>query len=207
MSNGRGLAKTVLGWFVVQDDAKPAADADALVAKYADATAATGAAAIEGELPPLVAGQVDFDKVFEVAGVTAEERGRVDKAVELLRSLPAETPQPTKKQIVEASLRAFGVPTEKIIEASVAEIEALEGLIQKGQADTQGLLADGEARVRDLEKQMSDVRTVMQQATADQQTRVAAANGRKLVIQQVLEFFGEDAVAKVVQESPKLHQP
>jgi hypothetical protein len=26
-------------------------------------------------------------------------------------------------------------------------------------------------------------------------------------VQQILEFFGQEAVAKVVQESPKLHDP
>ena len=49
----------------------------------------------------------------------------------------------TKKQIVEASLKAFGVPIEKIIEAGVAEIEALEFYIRSGASDTEKVLQDG----------------------------------------------------------------
>jgi hypothetical protein len=210
----RGLGKTVLGWFIAQDGGKPepAADTDALIAKYAGAADASAVPAVpavqlSGPLPTVVNGKVDFLKVFEAAGIGADERGRVEKAQELLRSLPAETPQPTKKQIVEASLKAFGVATEKIIEAGVAEIGALEAFIQAGQADTQNVLGDGNKRLADLEKQMAEVRAAMQQAVADQEARVRSANEAKLAVQQVLEFFGKDAVAKVVQESPKLHQP
>jgi hypothetical protein len=34
-----------------------------------------------------------------------------------------------------------------------------------------------------------------------------ACNAKKLEVQKVLEFFGQDAVARVVRESPKLHEP
>jgi hypothetical protein len=209
----KGWGKSVLGWFVVSDDdpgKAPAADAESLIAKYAAAPTAGAAAPVavelKGPVPAVADGKVDFTQVFEAAGIDADERGRVDKARELLRSLPSETPQPVKKQIVEASLRAFGVPTAKIIEAGVAEIQALESVIQKGQADAQGVVADGNKRIADLEKQMGEVRVVMQQAVADQEARTRLANAEKLGIQQVLEFFGRDAVDKVVQESPKLKQ-
>jgi hypothetical protein len=205
----KGWGKSVLGWFVVQEDDKSAAggDTDALIAKYASTPAAPPPTELSGPLPPVVNGTVEFVKVYEAAGVDAEERSRVEKAQELLRSLPAETPAPVKKQIVEASLKAFGVATEKIIEAAVSEIEALEAFIRKGQADTQQVLTDGSARIADLERQVTEVKQVMQQSVADQQTRTQAANGEKLKVQQVLEFFGQEAVAKVVQDSPKLHQP
>ena len=208
----KGWGKAVLGWFVVSDDDSgkaPAGDADALIAKY---TAGAGgdvvppAIELKGPVPAVADGKVDFAQVFEAASIKADERGRVDKARELLRSLPGDTPQPVKKQIVEAALKAFGVATDKIIEAAVAEIQALESLIQKGQAEAQGVVADGNKRIAELEKQIAEVRTVMQQAAADQEARTRLANGEKLGIQQVLEFFGRDAVEKVVQESPKLKQ-
>jgi hypothetical protein len=217
----KGLGKTVLGWFVEQDQgaasatAKPstAGDADALIAKYAGAAAGsapapalTPAAPLAGPLPSVTDGKIDFVQVFEATGVSAEERGRVDKAKELLRSLPAETPATVKKQIVEAALKAFGVSTEKIIEAALAETQALEGFISAGQADTQKVLSEGTARIADLEKEIAQVKQVMQQAVADQEARTQGANGEKLAISQVLDFFGRDMVAKVVQDSPKLHQ-
>ena len=76
---------------------------------------------------------MDFAQVFEAAGVDAGERDQVAKAQELLRSLPAETPAPVKRQIVEAALKAFGVPTAAIIEAAVEEIRALEAHLQARQ--------------------------------------------------------------------------
>ena len=38
----------------------------------------------------------------------------------------------------------------------------------------------------------------------EQQAVVRACNEQKLGVQQVLEFFGQEAVARVVRESPRL---
>src|SRR5579859_2329263 len=88
-----------------------------------------------GEGPPKPAGDgsVDFSAVFRKAGISPEEGDRVEKALALLSQLPAETPQGVKKQIVETSLKTFGVPVDSIIETAVAEIEALQGSIKSGE--------------------------------------------------------------------------
>ncbi|HSI06156.1 MAG: hypothetical protein ACAI38_07165 [Myxococcota bacterium] len=203
----RGFGKTVLGWFVVDEDGDKSTDADALIAKYAAQEVQAPPVELKGPLPQVVDGNVDFQKVYAAAGLAEDERGRVGKAQELLRSLPAETSAPVKKQIVEASLKAFGVPTDKIIESAVSQIEALEAFIRAGQADTQKILSDGATRVADLEREIAEVKKVMQQAVTDQEVRTGKTNNEKLAVQQVLEFFGVDAVAKVVSDSPKLHQP
>lgn len=226
MSAKKGWGKTVLGWFVVQEEqpeeeAAPAAprtggaaelSADELIAKYASADAPPPPpppppVQLSGPLPAVVDGTVDFDRVFEAAGVTPEERDQVRKARDLLDSLPAETPEPVKKQIVEASLKAFGVSTTLIIESAVAEMEALESYIRTGAQEMQATLTDASQRIAELEQEIARLRQAMEQATQEQKQRTQAANGQKLEIQRVLEFFGEEAVAKVVRESPKLHEP
>ena len=58
------------------------------------------------------------------------------KAAALLGSLPPGPTPAVKKQIVEASLKAFGVPIDKIIEDRCEEIQALEAYIRAGAADT-----------------------------------------------------------------------
>ena len=63
--------------------------------------------------PPPAGGQVDFAAVFAAAGVDQEEQQRVARTTDLLRSLPAGTETAVKKQIVEASLKAFGVSDRK----------------------------------------------------------------------------------------------
>lgn len=202
--------KTVLGWFVVKEGGAAAApaDTDSLIEKYANEPApAPIEVKLNGPLTPVVAGQIDFVKVYESGGSDAQERDRVSKARELLRSLPAETPAPVKKQIVEASLKAFGVPTDKIIEGAVEQLQVLEAYLRAGQGDTQGLLVAGAAKIADLEKQIAEVKQTMEQAVREQETRAAATNQEKLGVQQVLEFFGQEAVAKVVHDSPKLVEP
>jgi hypothetical protein len=223
---------TVVGWFIVRDEdetqkAQLETDmtADELIAKYAGSSpltdetgAETSPAAAEaqkinavpasyGAPPATVDGQVDFEAVFEAGGVDAEERERIAKAKSLLESLPDATDINTKKQIVEASLKAFGVPIEKIIEAGVAEIEALEFYIRSGAGDTEKVLQDGTTRIQQYELEIQNLRKIMEERVREQNSVVAACNAKKLDVQKVLEFFGRDVVAQVVKDSPKLHEP
>jgi hypothetical protein len=226
MSEKKGWGSTVAGWFIEQEGepqerATPDdTTADDIISKYAseempaDAAGATGAGGAtsaqhfpQGPPPSLSGGKVDFDAVFEAAGVDAEERGRVGKAIELLRSLPADTDKAVKKQIVEASLRAFGVPVEKIIEAGAEEIQALEFYIRAGATDTEQLITESEQRIKEYEQEIANIRKIMQDRVGEQQTVIKTCNDKKLEVQQILEFFGRDAVAAVVKASPKLHDP
>jgi hypothetical protein len=210
MSEGHGWGSTVLGWFVVRDgeSAEPAPGEQPGGAATADAAAA-GAPTTFFQTPPpaATAGQVDFDGVFGAAGIERAERERVGRASELLVSLPSETPVAVRKQIVEAAMKAFGVPLDKIIETGVEEIQALEGYIRACAADTERLVTDSRARIQQLEGEIRDIRTVMEQKTREQESITAACNARKVDVQRVLEFFGQDAVARVVRDSPKLHDP
>jgi hypothetical protein len=211
MSDGRNWGSTVLGWFIVRDEAAGGADVappDAVdVSSAAEAPAGPAPEFFRSAPPPAPDGKVDFGAVFDAAGISAEERDRVAKAGELLAGLPSETPVAVRKQIVEASLKAFGVPIDKIIETGVEEIQALEGYIRAGAADMQRLLQESSRRIEQLEGEIRNVRTVMEQRVAEQQAVTAACNARKLDVQRVLEFFGQETVARVVRESPKLHDP
>ncbi|HVF49256.1 MAG TPA: hypothetical protein VNA19_04175 [Pyrinomonadaceae bacterium] len=236
MSEKKGWGSTVVGWFVVQDEQQQQqqpdagdATADDIISRYAsegmqtdagtpvygdDASmggATSSSAADAGHFPsgppPLAGGKVDFEAVFESAGVDAEERGRVAKAIELLQSLPTDTDKAVKKQIVEASLRAFGVPVEKIIEAGAEEIQALEFYIRAGAADTEQLISESEQRIKEYEEEIANIRKIMQDRVQEQQTVIKTCNDKKLEVQQILEFFGRDRVAAVVKSSPKLQDP
>jgi hypothetical protein len=225
---------TVVGWFIVKDgenaqnsQSKDDLTADELIAKYASQTPLTAEGgnladaslqteapnagnqvpADYGTPPPTVDGKVDFDAVFETGGVDAEERERILKAKALLDSLPESTDVTVKKQIVEASLKAFGVPIEKIIEAGAAEIQALEFYIRSGASDTEKVLQDGTARIQQYEQEIQNLRKIMEDRVKEQNSVVASCNAKKLEVQKVLEFFGRDVVAQVVKESPKLQEP
>jgi hypothetical protein len=216
MTEKKSWGSTVLGWFIVQDASEAAAGVPAAPGAPADADAATIAAAaaaqpspafFQTEPPPATDGQVAFDGVFDSAGIDAAERERVAKAQQLLGSLPAETPVAVRKQIVEASLKAFGVPIDNIIETGVAEIQALEGYIRKNAGDTQALLEESNKRIGQFEDEVKKIKARMEQQLQQQQAIAAACNAKKLDVQKVLEFFGQEAVARVVQASPRLHDP
>lgn len=169
------------------------------------ATASSGVTA--GPAPMNESGQVDFPKVFQQAGVDAEEQDRVEKALALLSQLPAETPIALKKQIVETSLKAFGVPVDSIIESAVAEIQALHDCIAAGAGDTQTLLSDSEKRIAALEEQMAQVRQIMEARKQEQRGLELACRAQGLRVQQILEFFGQEKVGQVVHDSPRLEEP
>lgn len=232
MAENKKWGETVMGWFIVNDEDQPSSDANAdlsadeLIAKYANQTPSTPLTAESAEdsataptnaenfvppnygtTPPLQNGQVDFDAVYETGGVDAEERERIVKAKSLLDSLPASTDVAVKKQIVGASLNAFGVPIEKIIEAGVAEIQALEFYIRSGATDTEKLLKESSERIQSYEQEIQTLRKIMEERVKEQNIATAACNAKKLEVQTVLEFFGKDAVAQVVKDSPKLHEP
>lgn len=229
MNDKKGWGTTVLGWFIEKDEqrlAEQSTDPTAVetldLASYDQPLAASSeevapeegaspgespSSAPQKELPRAVGGKVDFDAVFESAGVDADERGRVAKAVSLLHSLPAETEVTVKKQIVEASLKAFGVPIEQIIEAGAAEIQALEFYIRGGKTDTEKLLQESAERIRLYEEEIANIRRVMADRVSEQEAVVRSCNEKKLEVQQILEFFGRERVASVVKASPKLHDP
>ncbi|HKR67004.1 MAG TPA: hypothetical protein VJZ00_24970 [Thermoanaerobaculia bacterium] len=211
MSDKKGWGSTVMGWFVVQD--QPAGGASETVPSDDDALIASAAATepdpqVFTSTPPAApGGQVDFDSVYEAAGITAEEHQRVTRTLDLLNSLPPGTEEAVKKQIVMASLRAFGVPIEQIIESGAEELQALEAYIRGGARDTEQVTSEAEQRIRELEEEIANLRKGMQQRVEEQQKVMQACNAKKLEVQKVLEFFGQDAVARVVRESPKLHEP
>ena len=208
MSEGRGWGSTVLGWFIVREDATEGQLAPATEASAGDATNAGPMPNVFSSEPPAATGgQVDFNGVFDAAGIASDDRDRIAKAGELLGSLPAETPVAVRKQIVEASLRAFGVPIDKIIESGVGEIQALEGYIRAGASDTQKVLEESTSRIQKYEDEIKNIRAVMEQRVQEQQVVMAGCNAKKLDVQRILEFFGQETVARVVRESPKLHEP
>ena len=222
MTDKKGWGETVAGWFIERDEAArpapseiPSSDGDAMgsaepipsVSDPSYTSPSPTQSVFQTAPPPPTGGQIDFAAVFVAAGVDAEEQQRVTRTTELLKSLPAGTDAAVKKQIVEASLKAFGVPIEKIIEATAEEIQALDGYTRNCAADNDKLIHESDARIKQYEQEIANIRTIMQQSVEEQQNLIKVCNDKKLEIQQVLEFFGRDKVASVVKASPKLHDP
>jgi hypothetical protein len=210
MSDKKTWGSTVMGWFVVkdqQDESSEAESAEAGADAIRNAAQQPQIPVFNAPPPAAPGGAVDFEKVFEAAGIDGEERERISRTLELLTSLPPSTEETVKKQIVMASLKAFGVPIDKIIEAGAQELQALEAYIRAGAADTEKVTNEADLRIKQYEEEIVKLKTVMQDRVTEQQSVVRSCNEKKLEVQKVLEFFGQEAVARVVRDSPKLHEP
>jgi hypothetical protein len=207
MSDNKTWGSTVMGWFVVKDQAEGGEEPVSADTDDAATAPQPEVPVFTTPPPPAPGGKVDFEQVFEAAGIDADERQRVSRTLELLTSLPPDTEAAVKKQIVMASLRAFGVPIEKIIEAGAQELQALDGYIRAGAGDTDKVTSEADLRIKQYEEEIVKLKTVMQDRVSEQQSVVRSCNEKKLEVQKVLEFFGQEAVARVVRESPKLHEP
>jgi hypothetical protein len=216
MASKKGLGETVLGWFVVREGGhEQEATTDELIEKYEKQPPpppveepAPPSIRLKGDLPQVVAGNTPdtkvFTQVYRAAEITDEEQQRVEKALNLLQSLPMETPREVKKQIVEAAMKAFGIPVDEIIETGAQEIQALDAFIKHGEQHTLSVLSDARARVQKLEAEIAEIKKLMELQVNTQTSLARASNEQKLRVQSVLEFFGQEAVARVVRESPKL---
>src|ERR1043165_7262037 len=183
MSEKKSWGSTVAGWFVVQD--QPSADAaPPPEAEPASPPPQQPELQVFNAPPPAApGGKVDFDQVYEAGGVDADERQRVSRTLELLNSLPPGTDAEVRKQIVMASLRAFGVPIEQIIEAAAQEIQALEAYIRNGAADTDKVAAEAEQRIKQYEEEIVKLRTVMRERVDEQRAVIRSCNDKKLEVQ------------------------
>lgn len=220
VSEKKGLGETVLGWFVVRegDDDTTEDTPEKAVEAYGKrdppprpSAGAPPSLRLQGDVPQVAAGATPdprvFAQVYKAAQIADDAQERVEKALELLRSLKTETPKEVRKQIVEASLKAFGIPLDQIIETAAEEIQALEAYIQHGERNTQSVLSNASTQIAKLEAQIAEYKKLMELQVRSQRALVSATNDQKLRVQTVLEFFGQEAVARVVRESPKLVEP
>jgi hypothetical protein len=223
MPEEKGLGSKLLGLFVEKADATPEDDVPAekpdsektaaeLVAELAGQTTpkkgappppmgkvgAPVPAPARPPLPvptgPITPAAVDFDAVFKSAGLDVSELDRVRKAEELLKSLPEATPQEIKRQIVEASLKAFGFDVQKIIAAAQNQLKALETYRRVNETQTAKSITDAQAQIAQYEDKIITLRAEITKKTESLASVGAAADNRKTQVHQVLEFFGAPAV-------------
>ena len=214
MPDDKSLGKRILGLFVESvDETKPAADPEtegtpsaadeiAALAKQSAPQAAPIAAAapkpVAAPPPRPVAtasatavepAKVDFDGVFKNAGIDPQALDRVRKAEELLKNLPDSASDDVKRQIVEASLKAFGFEISKILEAVVTQTKALDTYVRINEQQTAKAITDAQAQIAKLEDQVITLRADIDKRTTALASIAAAADVRKRQVSKVLDFF------------------
>ncbi|XXY13033.1 hypothetical protein WME88_32705 [Sorangium sp. So ce216] len=139
--------------------------------------------------------EVDFAAILLAAGVTPDQRSKILKAQELLRTLPSETPVPVKRDIVEAAFKAFDVSTHEIVAAASKQVEALRAFTRTGEEHTQQVLAEGNHQIKLLEAKIAGVKASMDREVAAQAVRARSTLDQINQVQPVLQFFARDPIA------------
>ena len=150
MTEQKGLGKKIKRLFLEDDGgegASPASAADE-VARVAE-TAFPASSAPPVAPPPQATvepAKLDFKEIYQTAGLAEDDLAQVDRAEKLLRTLPANLSLETQKQILDGTLKTFGVDPQRIrnsIKRQQRALSAWAGVV-KQDADTR----DAEAHVR-----------------------------------------------------------
>jgi hypothetical protein len=133
---------------------------------------------------------VDFGAIYQASKLAADELDRVARAEELLHALPTTAPQ--TREVVEATLRAFGVDRTKIQNAAGRQLEALEMFVRYSHEQSQRVTDASAKRITELEAEIERCRQVSAQANREGEERARSVNDVLVKLQRVLEFFGDE---------------
>jgi len=207
-----GIGKRLLGLFVERDeDASAAAEAASEPAPgpaspppaapepvpAAAPQAAPGASSAPGRPAPPAGYRVpDYPGIFKSAGMADEERDRLARAEELLKTLPPETPIALRRQIVEGTLRSFGIAPERLVQAAVRAADALGTYLKIGEDDLRARVEATEKRLTELRAEQERIAKALAERQAAQQTLAWDVRERQSQLRGVAEFFGGAAQPK-----------
>lgn len=144
------------------------------------------------KLDSVAPADLDFPGVLRRQGVNDEDQGSIEKALTLLRALPEGTPVEVRRQIVTASLNAFGISVDKIVEAALLHEAALGRYVKLAEVDTQASISRVQRTIKDLEQQIAEARAREAEALAKQQAVVQACSLQRLRATEVLTFFATE---------------
>lgn len=222
MPDDKSLGKRLLGLFVesapdaqdpaaasgVGEGAPSPADEIAALARQSEPTAAPApvaapAAVAQRPAPARLSpaagtiepAKIDFDAVFKNAGIDPQALDRVRKAEELLKTLPDSASDDVKRQIVEASLKAFGFEIAKIVEAVETQTKALDTYVRVNEQQTAKSITDAQAQIAKLEDQVITLKAEIDKRTTSLASLAAAADVRRRQVARVRDFFQTPATA------------
>ena len=166
--------------------------------------AAAEAAPAAPSLPPLPGGPVepaklDVAAIFRTTGITDEEQEQVGRARQLLSSLPAGLPLETQRQIVEGTLRTFGIDPARIRTACQREQKALDSYAVVTRQELEKRSADGQKRLLELRAEMEKVQRALEERARAQAGVELACSSHKESIGRVVAFFSPPDTKETAQ--------
>ncbi len=197
MPDEKGLGSKIMGVFFEKDSesapADAAAEVEALVkgAKGNAPPPPPPGPALKNEKLVSSGGPTDFDAVFRDAGMDAGELDHVKKAEQLIGGLPPGVGADVQRQIVDTSLRAFGIAVEKIVAAATNQLRALDTYVKVNESLTQKAVADAEKEIVGLTEKIAGIRRDIEKRNSQLAAVVQSASARKSQVQRVMDFFGQ----------------
>ncbi len=148
----KGLGKKIKRLFLEEGDERAASagatEEVAEIAQQAETTRQAQATAEAGrQLEPA---QVDFGSIYRAAGLSQDELDEVDRTEKLLRTLPANLALETQKQILEGTLKTFGVALERIRHTIARQQRSLVAYAGVVKQDAEKRDAEARARIEQL---------------------------------------------------------
>jgi hypothetical protein len=171
--------------------------APAPVAGERDASSTRAAAPAQASL--YSGSSVDIAAIYRSGSLVADELDRVSRAEALLHHLPSKATN--TREVVDATLRAFGVDRGRIVEAAGKQLDALEAFIRYSQEQTQQVLDTATRRIAELEVEIQRCKATAAQATSEGEDRAKAVNSEMVKVQRVLEFFGDESEGNVIVDN------
>lgn len=117
------------------------------------------------------------------------DRDRLAKVTRLLESLPANAAPDVKREIVAASLEAFGVSIDGILAAGRGALDALDAHVADGQAKSEAIRADAERQIARLAAEIEELRKRVTEAASLQQELARRASAERARVRVVIDFF------------------
>jgi hypothetical protein len=199
MSTKQKTLDKVIGWFVVREDGEPSAEVELSDVDAAPESGPRSPAQPEAPARPVpprpalpvkqAAASAGFAEVYRRAGIADEEQQRVERALGLLGALPAGVALDARRAIVGASLGAFGIPVERILETAAAELRALDGHVADGGRRSEAVLAEARARIEQLEGEIAEIRRRMAEEDRARQELAAASGAEQARVRALFAFF------------------
>jgi hypothetical protein len=185
----KGFGKKLKGLFLEEGEegAPAAASAAEEIAQIAQQAAPPSAP------PPAPAGvepaKVDFPSIYKAAGLSDEELGHIDRAEKLLRTLPANLPLETQKQILEGTLQTFGVDPTRIRNSIVRQQRALVAYAGVVRQDAEKRDAESRARIEQLRADALKLENAIEERARSRAAVELACRNQGAAVGRMLEFL------------------
>ncbi len=197
MTEQKGLGNKFKRLFLEDEGGEgsgPASAADQ-VAKLA------GAAVPPGVIPPAstpVAPQpqgnvepakLDFKDIYKTAGLADDDLAQVDRAEKLLRTLPANLPIETQRQILEGTLKTFGVDPQRIRESIKRQQRALAAWTGVVKQDADKRDAEAHARIESLRAEALKLEHAIEERASSRASVELACRTQSAAVGRLTDFL------------------